>query len=414
MVKVDSVANERCYLFLLYCKQSLKKEVLALKSGSATGGALAAPSSMILGDLTKEEMAQKLISYQKFMAKYIVEAQQEKMKAVQAAENSTKQKYEGQMLLLKGTASTAAVAVAAPAAATTLYEERSAKVSAAAHAGKSRWSDVENERAAKVAGTAPPSALGGAVNGLQVNGASVPATIPSAETSLFDLRNAMVAAAGKAGKSRWSEVEVARATSLASSLPAAPARPAVAAVPVNVAIEAADHGLRNDGGVGGPSLAERVNLGAQLAKAASLASSLPAASARPAAAAVPVNAAVEAADHGLRNDGGVGGASLAERVNLGAQLATTAPAASAASSGTSLYDKRNAMIAAAGKAGKSRWGELEIHRAQQLVIALPSASAGPVPVPPEVEEADHGLRNDGGVGGPSLAQRINLGAALLG
>jgi hypothetical protein len=380
------VANERCYLFLLYCKQSLKKEVLALKSGTASGGALVAPSSMNVGDLTKEEMAQKLLSYQQFMAKYIVEAQQQKMKAVHAAENATKQKYEGQMLLLKGTASTAAAAT--PVAATTLYEERSAKVSAAAQAGKSRWSDVENERAAKTAGTAPPSALDGAVNGLQVNGASVPAMISSAGTNLFDLRNAMVAAAGKAGKSRWSEVEVARATSLASSLPAAPVRPAAAAVPVTVTIEAADHGLRNDGGVGGPSLAERVNLGAQLYDPNG-ATTAPASSAGPSL--------------------------LAERVNLGAQLytpngATTAPAASA---GTSLYDKRNAMIAAAGKAGKSRWGEMEIQRAQQLVTALPSASAGPVPVPPEVEAADHGLRNDGGVGGPSLAQRINLGAALL-
>ena len=33
---------------------------------------------------------------------------------------------------------------------------------------------------------------------------------------------------------------------------------------------------------------------------------------------------------------------------------------------------------------------------------------------PEVEAADHGLRADGGVGGPSLAERVNLGASLLG
>jgi hypothetical protein len=73
------------------------------------------------------------------------------------------------------------------------------------------------------------------------------------------------------------------------------------------------------------------------------------------------------------------------------------------------------MIAAAGKAGKSRWGDMEIIKVTKLAASLPAASAAVAfaPVPPEVEAADHGLRNDGGVGGPSLAQRINLGAALL-
>jgi len=33
---------------------------------------------------------------------------------------------------------------------------------------------------------------------------------------------------------------------------------------------------------------------------------------------------------------------------------------------------------------------------------------------PEIEAADHGLQADGGVGGPSLAERVNLGAELLG
>ena len=32
---------------------------------------------------------------------------------------------------------------------------------------------------------------------------------------------------------------------------------------------------------------------------------------------------------------------------------------------------------------------------------------------PEIKAADHGLRADGGVGGPSLADRVNLGAKLL-
>ena len=63
---------------------------------------------------------------------------------------------------------------------------------------------------------------------------------------------------------------------------------------------------------------------------------------------------------------------------------------------------------------------LENERAASLSSnALPSgaptaAAAVAVAVPPEVEAADHGLRADGGVGGPSLAQRVNLGASLLG
>jgi hypothetical protein len=34
-----------------------------------------------------------------------------------------------------------------------------------------------------------------------------------------------------------------------------------------------------------------------------------------------------------------------------------------------------------------------------------------VPVPPEVAEADHGLRSDGSIGGLTLAERIYFGAA---
>ena len=46
--------------------------------------------------------------------------------------------------------------------------------------------------------------------------------------------------------------------------------------------------------------------------------------------------------------------------------------------------------------------------------ALPAAANGHiVTVTPEIAAADHGLQSDGGVGGPSLADRVNLGAQLL-
>jgi hypothetical protein len=74
------------------------------------------------------------------------------------------------------------------------------------------------------------------------------------------------------------------------------------------------------------------------------------------------------------------------------------------------------MVSAAGKAGKSRWGEQEVQKSIQLAgNALPSAAPKvQIAASAEVEAADHGLRADGGVGGPSLAERVNLGASLLG
>lgn len=240
--------------------------------------------------MSKQQMAEKLLSYQQFMAKYIIDAQEAKTKAVRAAELAMQSKYEEKVMLL---------------------------------------------------GAAPAPAPSG--------------------NKLFDDRNAKVAAAGKVGKSRWGDMEVAKATKHSPPAASTPVpAPVPAPVPVPPEVAAADHGLRSDGGVGGPSLAERVNLGAQLL-------------------------------------GEVAGAADAPSMTQ-----NEAP-------GKSLYDQRNARIAAAGKAGKSRWGDMEVAKAMKHAPAAPVQ----VPVAPEVAAADHGLRNDGGVGGPSLAQRVNLGAAIL-
>jgi hypothetical protein len=337
-------------------------------------GALSLPASGDIADMTNAEMAQKLIAYQQFMAKYIVEAQQQKGKAVLAAEAAVKQKYEEKLMLLSGGTEAPKPAVIEASADTKLYLERNENVSAAAKAGKSRWGDMENERAAKTAGVAVASTEAVAAAPVQVNGAVVPAIL---DRSLYDERNAMVKAAGFAGKSRWGDMEIQKAISVVANLPAsAQAAPKVVVAPK-------------------------------------------------AAASIEVIPEVAAADHGLRNDGGVGGPSLAERINFGFQLmsASAAPALAApaaASTARSLFDQRNLMIAAAGKAGKSRWGVMELQKAEAVSAALPSAAASTpvaatsvaVAVKPEVVEADHGLRNEGSVGGPSLAERINMGAAL--
>lgn len=353
-----------------------------LKQNASVGALATTPASgnMDFSSMTKEELAAKLVSYQQFMAKYIVEAQQQKMLAMKAAEAATKAKYEEKLKLLGGSSdsrSTAApLAMAAFSPETKLYDERTANVAAAAKAGKSRWGDQEVAKATQ------------AVNGVKVNGGTVPAkvtvtaspiiatTIPSG-TGLYNYRNAMVAAAGAAGKSRWGAAEVKKATEEAAKNPALAASALrqtaapIARVVVTPEIEAADHGLRNDGGVGGPSLAERVNLGMQLFEA-------------------------------LRANG---------------VLAPPAPTANG-SAATSLFQARNARVAAAATAGKSRWGPMENEKSAQLAgaAALPPgapSAAAVITTPPEVIEADHGLRADGGVGGPTLAQRVNLGVKLL-
>jgi len=379
-----------------------EKETQAPKQSSSTGIVVAGTppaSGMELSSISKAELAAKLVQYQQFMAKYIVESQQQKMKAVKAAEEATAAKYEGKLALLKASSSpnndssTQVKAVdslsssAAVAADTKLYDTRSATVAAAAKAGKSRWGDKEVAKV-KISSNdtelnVKPESSEGKVNGKIVNISTAPSAISLPSTDLYNQRNTRIAAAAAAGKSRWGAAESKKVTeeistpSLSSSTetisPSLLSTPSV----VTPEIEAADHGLRNDGGVGGPSLAERVNLGQQLFTGESNA-----------VAATP-----------------------------------SSPSISNIKALPSMYDLRNTKIAAAAAAGKSRWGEMESGKATTLASnTLPSGSPAAVAaegtvavaeisVPPEIEAADHGLRNDGGVGGPSLAERI-LGGRL--
>lgn len=285
------------------------------------------------------------------MSKYIVDAQEQKIRAVKAAEEATAKKYQEQTPLLTGNAPKAVpetVAKAQVSKETQLFLERSAKVSAAGEKGKSRWGDKEVERAKNsVASIA-----------VRVNGDTQPATIPTPPqaTDATPIKNAAA---------------TPRKTTAATS------SKETAATPPKAAAE------------------------------------------------VPVPPEVAAADHGLRSDGGVGGLTLAERVALGAKAAAPSEEVSPAtiqeatlSHNEVLFQKRNALVVAAGRAGKSRWGTMEVERAQKQAVNGFSGAPEPSPVkgaevPAEVTAADHGLRSDGGVGGPSLAERVNLGAALL-
>lgn len=283
-------------------------EIKALKenlAGSSGGIVQSTPeSSASASGESAEDLAKKLLSYQKFMSDYIVKAQEDKARAVAEAQAAITKKYEDKLNAFMLNAAPVngvdapAVAVMEAAKETKLYQERNAKIKAAAAAGKTRWGDKEVE---KVGAQAPTSKV---ITAAPVADVSASATPPPE---------------------------------------------------------------------------------------------------------------VVAADHGLRADGGVGGLSLAERVANGA--AAAAPAASAPTSSAlavdSLFQKRNARISAAANAGKqTRWGGMEVAKAIDYSSnALPAAPK--IEILPEVEAADHGLRADGGVGGPSLAERVNLGAKLL-
>jgi len=292
-------------------------EIAALKAQITSATAAASASSpappqaaLVLasasgpaGSTSTEELTKKIESYQKFIAEYIVKAQQDKAAAVKEAEAAIAKKYEDKLNAF-------------------MLPEASASSSTASAS-----------------------------------------TNVNVESKLYQERNANIAAAAKAGKSRWGDMEVARA---GASPPPSKLISAIPAIPVAAG-----------------------------------------------------DARVVEADHGLRADGGVGGLTLAQRVASGS--AAAAVEAEAVSASNPNFEKRNAFIAAAAKAGKqSRWGSFEENRAIAYVSnALPPRSSSSsdkkivVVVLPEVQAADHGLRADGGVGGPSLAERVNLGARLL-
>ena len=272
---------------------------------SGSSVVLSQPSSPPTVEGSIEDLSAKLLAYQKFMSEYIVKAQQEKYNAVKAAEAAITKKYEDKLNTFMLSGDTADPITSTVTTESTLYKERNEQVAAAAKAGKSRWGNKEVQRVA---------------------GVSVPTlTTPTTTTTS-------------------------------------------APQPTSEVIAAADHGLRADGGVGGMTLAERITSGA------------------------------DAKANGV----------------------TVFNGASVPATPSSLYVMRNAKIAQAANAGKqSRWGSREVRRAVDIASnPLPPAAAAPVngyviEESPEVAAANHGLRADGGVGGPSLAERVNLGAQLL-
>jgi hypothetical protein len=173
-------------------------------------------------------------------------------------------------------------------------------------------------------------------------------------SKLYQGRNLKVASSGKTGKSRWGDAEVNKA--VISSMDT------VTSVSQDL-ITAADHGIRR---ATGPSLADRVNMGSTTSPSTPVLTS---------------------------NKG-----SIITKVN-------PTPVLNADNLGSKIYQNRNVKVAAAGKSGKSRWGDPEIQRAVSS-----AANSNLASVSEEIiTAADHGIRKVG----PTLSDRVNLGSSLL-
>ena len=139
------------------------------------------------------------------MAEYIVNAQNQKLLAIREAELKAEKKFQERLEKLLSASkallqdsSVDATILREP----TLFEKRNARIIAGANAGVSRWGDMEVDRATEQAKHAP------AVVESTPNNSK-----DSADVSLFDQRNAKIVAAANAGKSRWGSMEVERAKS---------------------------------------------------------------------------------------------------------------------------------------------------------------------------------------------------------
>lgn len=257
--------------------EKLKARLESLQESNGKADKTNTPPSTPANDV--ESRQQQLALYEDFISKYIVEAHAAKLLAVREAEAAITAKYEAKILELKEGASKEGASEPVKAS-NEAYEARNSQVLAAAEKGKSRWGDQEVNRIAKessaknVVKASEPKKVKGEKATTDKKASTPkkkkkkkektpprPLDLPPQDLVYLE-RNTLIANAG--AQSRWGPMEVARAKSFIESAPAKSAADAVPEITVTPEIEAADHGMRADGGVGGPSLAERVNLGAEI------------------------------------------------------------------------------------------------------------------------------------------------------
>jgi len=122
--------------------KALKKELDGMKSG-----VISTVSEIESVEGSTEEISAKLAAYQQFMSQYIVRAQEEKYKAVKAAEDVISKKYEGKLnAFMLNPVDASSLTVPGEAKSSETYDKRSATVAASGEAGKSRWGVEEVQR----------------------------------------------------------------------------------------------------------------------------------------------------------------------------------------------------------------------------------------------------------------------------
>ena len=284
---------------------------------------------MSVAPSSRNEADAKITTYQTFIANYIVKAQEEKFRAVKAAEAAVEKKYQERLLVLTAAAG-GDVSPAAPQISDSqfLYFQRAQNLKGAAAVGKSRWGAAEIEKISKLntgaittkeirqessVSVAPVTfPIGGLTltDRLQLCANNVPAaplstaSLAAAEKSLYDKPNARVVES--ADKSRWGEAEISKLKNL----------PIASEVKSTSATLIANK--------------NRVNIGAAIA-------------------------------NGLH-------------LGTKGEPAGNQPIASSAAE-QSLYAMRNANIVESASAGKSRWGEAEINKLKSLPIVAEGKNA---------------------------------------
>lgn len=131
--------------------KALKRQLQAITNGVVPDTTDTSDASL---SQSLDEISSKLTAYQNFMSDYIVKAQEEKRKAVVAAEEAIATKYKGRLdALLLQPVDASAITVPSrdgekeqQTVPIDTYEKRSATVKAAGEAGKSRWGSEEVQR----------------------------------------------------------------------------------------------------------------------------------------------------------------------------------------------------------------------------------------------------------------------------
>jgi hypothetical protein len=302
--------------------------------------------------LSKEDLVVTLVNYQNWMRQYMIDAQEQKYRAVKAAEEALNRKWSEALSAMDPSATplpptTTSSSSSSSSQQSPLFAARNMAVSRAGAAGRSRWGDVEVQRARS----------GSVIQKLSESRASSP--------QLMAARRAATKA------------PLPPMSTPPSRLALMPTGP----VPVPVEVAEADHGLRADGGVGGWTLAERVYFGAAAPDSSSATTSPTMSS--------PASSFTSSVDSSGISFGGI-----------------------VLSPSEVLYTQRNIRILQAAQNGKSsRWGEPEINRVSNILAAmtpqlLEAAASHRYTSPAPASSSSVSLLSD-------QQRRINLGASIV-